>query len=92
MRGVGPIDFDSGGDQPRRAARAAVAQLYRDGWLHAGDRVLITSGDHMEHLGATNTLRLLTVGVDGAAEGLGDLSAQNSRSTPDPRDQDDADE
>ncbi len=73
MRGVGPINFDTGGDQPRKAARDAVAQLYRQGLLHEGDRVLITSGDHMEHLGATNTLRLLTVGVDGDAEGLGDF-------------------
>jgi pyruvate kinase len=38
-----------------------------------GDRVMVTSGDHMEHHGATNTLRLLQVGPDGSAEGLDDL-------------------
>jgi pyruvate kinase len=35
--------------------------------------VVITSGDHMEHHGATNTLRLLQVGEGGKAEGLGEL-------------------
>ena len=43
------------------------------GLLANGDRVLITSGDHMELHGATNTLRLLQVGTDGAAEDLGVL-------------------
>jgi pyruvate kinase len=35
--------------------------------------VLITSGDHMETHGSTNTLRLLQVGANGTAEGLGEL-------------------
>jgi pyruvate kinase len=35
--------------------------------------VIFTSGDHMELHGATNTLRLLQVGEDGRAEGLGEL-------------------
>ena len=71
MRGVVPIRFDSHGELPRNAARNAVAQLFRQGLLTEGDRILITAGDHMEHLGATNTLRLLTVGADGVAQGLG---------------------
>ena len=41
--------------------------------LAAGDRVVFTSGEHMETHGATNTLRLLEVGNDGRASGLGDL-------------------
>ena len=41
--------------------------------LQAGDRVVFTSGEHMETHGATNTLRLLEVGEDGRAIGLGDL-------------------
>ena len=41
------------------------------GLLAASDRVLITSGDHMEHHGATNTLRILKVGPGGDAELLG---------------------
>ncbi len=73
MRGVYPVDFDSRGEPPRKAARHAIADLYAHGLLAEGDRVLITSGDHMEHLGATNTLRLLKVGAGGAAEGLGEF-------------------
>ncbi|MCX7556011.1 pyruvate kinase [Xanthomonadaceae bacterium JHOS43] len=73
MRGVFPIDFDSRGEPPRQAARHAIAELYALRLLAERDRVLITSGDHMEHLGATNTLRLLNVGADGAAEGLGEM-------------------
>ncbi|MCG6117438.1 MAG: pyruvate kinase [Aquimonas sp.] len=73
MRDVYPVDFDSAGLAPRKAARAAVSHLFSLGLLAAGDRVVITSGDHMEQLGATNTLRLLRVGDEGEAEGLGQL-------------------
>ena len=47
--------------------------MFKAGLLADGDRVIFTSGDHMEHHGATNTLRLLQVGEDGKAEGLGEL-------------------
>ena len=73
MRDVFPIAYDSQGQSPRQAARGAIALLYKLGQLSVGDRVVITSGDHMEHHGATNTLRLLQVGEGGAAEGLGEL-------------------
>ena len=73
MRDVYPIDFDSQGEPPRKAARAAIRQLFELGSLHVGDRVLITSGDHMEQRGSTNTMRLLVVGPEGRAEGLGEL-------------------
>jgi pyruvate kinase len=73
MRDVFPINFDSRGLPTREAARGAVRQLFELGFLEAGDRVLITSGDHMEMHGATNTLRLLQVGADGTSEGLGEL-------------------
>ena len=73
MRDVFPIDFDSRGLPTREAARGAIRQLFELGFLAAGDRVLITSGDHMEVHGTTNTLRLLQVGPDGSAEGLGEL-------------------
>lgn len=73
MRDVYPIDFDSRGLAPRMAAREAVRHLFGLGLLAAGDRVIITSGDHMEQHGSTNTLRLLKVGENGAAEGLGEL-------------------
>ncbi|HVQ34186.1 MAG TPA: pyruvate kinase [Lysobacter sp.] len=73
MRDVFPIEFDSRGLASRDAARQAVKMLFDQRILDAGDRVMFTSGDHMEHHGATNTLRLLQVGPDGRAEGLGDL-------------------
>ncbi len=41
--------------------------------MSPGDRVVFTSGEHMETLGATNTLRLLEVGADGCVSGLWEL-------------------
>lgn len=73
MRDVFPISFDSRGLTPREAARGAIRLLVEAGQLQAGDRVVFTSGEHMETLGATNTLRLLEVGADGRACGLGEL-------------------
>ncbi len=73
MRDVFPIAFDSRGLPPRDAARAAVKLLFTRGLLAENDKVIFTSGDTMELRGGTNTLRLLEVGTDGAADGLGDL-------------------
>src|SRR5918993_4882670 len=65
MRDVFPVEFDSRGMASRDAARQAVKLLHEQGVLDVGDRVMFTSGDHMEHHGATNTLRLLQVGGEG---------------------------
>jgi len=73
MRDVFPIDYDSRGQTPRQAARGSIRKLVEAGLLKPGDRVVFTSGEHMETHGATNTLRLLQVGANGHAEGLGDL-------------------
>ncbi len=73
MRDVFPMDYDSRGQTPREAARGSIARLVEAGLLAPGDRVVFTSGEHMETKGATNTLRLLQVGEDGKAEGLGEL-------------------
>lgn len=73
MRDVFPIAFDSRGLAPREAAREALRLLHDRSQLAQGDRVIFTSGDHMEKHGATNTLRLLQVGEGGKAEGLGEL-------------------
>jgi pyruvate kinase len=73
MRDIYPVSFDARGLAPRKAAREAVRQLFTLGLLGEGDRVIITNGDHMGQLGATNTLRLLKVGAEGSAEGLGEL-------------------
>ena len=73
MREVTPVDFDGRGMAAHEAARKAIGQLFEAGLLAVDDRVLFTSGDSMESTGATNTLRLLAVGVDGAARGLAAL-------------------
>ena len=73
IRDVFPIAFDSRGLAPREAARDALRCLRDLSRLVPGDRVIFTSGDHMEQHGATNTLRLLQLGADGKAEGLGEL-------------------
>ena len=73
MRDVFPVAFDSRGLPTREAARGAIRQLFGMGLLAESDRVLITSGDHMETHGSTNTLRLLQVGAGGSAEGMGEL-------------------
>ena len=73
MRDVFPIAFDSRGLAPREAARDSMRCLRDRDLLVEGDRVIFTSGDHMEQHGATNTLRLLQIAADGKAEGLGEL-------------------
>ena len=73
IRDVFPIAFDSRGLAPREAARDAMRMLRDRDLLTTGDRVVFTSGDHMEQHGATNTLRLLQISSDGKAEGLGEL-------------------
>ena len=73
MRDVVAHNFDSRGLTSRDAARKAVKELFEQDHLSVGERVMFTSGDHMEQLGATNTLRLLQVGEGGTAEGLGEL-------------------
>ncbi|MFT3761178.1 MAG: pyruvate kinase [Pseudoxanthomonas sp.] len=73
MRDVIPIAFDSRGLAPREAAREALRVLSDRDLLAQGDRVIFTSGDHMEKHGSTNTLRLLQLGEGGRAEGLGEI-------------------
>ncbi|NUS38708.1 MAG: pyruvate kinase [Lysobacter sp.] len=73
MRDVFPVAFESAGLASRDAARRSIRLLFDNGLLAEGDRVVVTSGDHMEQHGATNTLRLLQVGPEGCAEGLGEL-------------------
>jgi pyruvate kinase len=72
-RDVNPVEFDAQGVGPTQASRDAIQHLFRLGHLAVADRVLITNGDHTGQGGGTNTLKLLQVGADGVAEGLGDL-------------------
>ena len=59
MRNVYPMSFDSRGKHAEQAAHDAIALLRAAGLVEAGSRVLVTSGDTMQQLGATNTLRIL---------------------------------
>ena len=72
-RDVHPVEFDPQGVGPTQAAREAIRHLFTLGYLAAGDRVLVTNGDHTGRLGGTNTLKLLNVGEGGMAEGLAEL-------------------
>lgn len=73
MRDVFAMDYDSRRQTPREAARGSIHLLVEAGLLAPGDRVIFTSGEHMQTCGATNTLRLLEIGADGDATGLGEL-------------------
>lgn len=73
FRDVHPIEFDPHDVGPAKAARAAIQHLFALGHLSEDDRVILTTGDHTGQLGGTNTLKLLRVGAEGLAEGLGDL-------------------
>lgn len=73
MRDVIAMAFDSRGMAASLAARASARMLFDQGLLAVGDRVIFTSGETMQQHGATNTLRLLQMGEDGEAQGLGEL-------------------
>jgi pyruvate kinase len=73
LRDVKPLAFGRAYDYPILVVRRAVQQLFQRGDLAVGDRVLLTHGDHTGQGGGTNTLKLLSVGVDGIAESLRDL-------------------
>ncbi|HJP97599.1 MAG TPA: pyruvate kinase [Rhodanobacteraceae bacterium] len=72
LRDVKPMAFASRAGDPAPAIRDAVRQLFESGDLAAGDRVLLTHGDHTGRGGGTNTMKLLSVGDDGIAESLRD--------------------
>ncbi len=73
LRDVQAVAFDPRVVEPAHVVRAAVQQLFKQGVLAEGDRVLLTHGDHTGRGGGTNTLKLLSVGADGIAESLRDL-------------------
>ncbi|MEO8810906.1 MAG: pyruvate kinase [Rhodanobacter sp.] len=73
LRDVQPVAFTHEGLNAAATARAAVQQLFAQGRLSEGDRVVLTHGDHVGQGGGTNTLKLLSVGADGMVESLRDL-------------------
>ena len=73
LRDVQPVAFVHSGQSSASTARAAVQQLFAQGMLAEGDRVILTHGDRMGLGGSTNTLKLLAVGAGGMVESLRDL-------------------
>ncbi|MGL5947583.1 MAG: pyruvate kinase [Aeromonas sp.] len=61
-RGVTPVLFDADESKPvYEVCRAALATLKAQGWLAAGDTVILTHGDAMETIGSTNTCKVMQV-------------------------------
>lgn len=59
FRGVYPCMFDS--TKFEDDAREALKELLAEGRLKKGDLILLTHGDKMETIGATNTMKIMTV-------------------------------
>jgi pyruvate kinase len=61
-RGVYPVAFDSTGiDNAEKMAHDVLIAVAKDSELSVGDKVMFTHGDLMETVGATNTLKVLTL-------------------------------
>ncbi|HEY8585638.1 MAG TPA: pyruvate kinase [Rhodanobacter sp.] len=73
LRDVEPVAFSHEGLTSVATARSAVQQLFAQGRLREGDRVVLTQGDHVGQGGGTNTLKLLSVGEEGMVESLRNL-------------------
>ncbi|MEO8779251.1 MAG: pyruvate kinase [Rhodanobacter sp.] len=73
LRDVQPVAFNQETQNSAANARAAVQQLFAQGRLSEGDRVVLTHGDHVGQGGGTNTLKLLSVGAGGMVESLRSL-------------------
>ena len=58
FRGVYPAKFDST-SVDGNGAREALDQLVELGRLNKGDLILLTHGDKMETIGATNTMKIM---------------------------------
>jgi pyruvate kinase len=73
LRDVQPVAFNEVSQSSAANAREAVRQLFAQGKLAEGDRVVLTQGDRVGAGGGTNTLKLLLVGAEGIVESLRDL-------------------
>ncbi|CAH9055400.1 Pyruvate kinase II [Pseudoalteromonas holothuriae] len=60
-RGVYPVYFDSTRCSEQSMVRDALNTLVEAGSLKQGDTVILTHGDAMETVGATNTMKIVTV-------------------------------
>ena len=60
-RGVYPIEFDSTAVDPKILTGEILKVVSKQAQLNVGDKVILTHGDIMETVGASNTLKILAV-------------------------------
>jgi len=60
-RGVKPVYFDSSDSEPGKLKYDVIAALKEKGLVKSGDSIILTYGDEMEKVGATNTLKIVDV-------------------------------
>ena len=60
-RGVIPLYFDSSKSLPGEMTADVIAVLKESGLLQNGDQVILTYGDRMETVGATNACKIVTI-------------------------------
>ena len=60
-RGVIPLHFDSTKSKPGSMTADVIAALKESGLMEVGDQVMLTYGDQMETVGATNACKIVTI-------------------------------
>ncbi|MEJ8569739.1 pyruvate kinase [Wenzhouxiangellaceae bacterium CH-27] len=73
FRNVYPVAHQPDGQDMDQVIGEVLNLLYRKRHVRTGDRVIVTLGDHLGDQGGTNTLRLLQIGAEGAAENQSEL-------------------
>lgn len=61
FRGVKPVYFDSHASEPGQLKNDVIATLKAAGLVNSGDNLIMTYGDMMETVGATNALKIIQV-------------------------------
>ncbi|MDN4503316.1 pyruvate kinase [Alteromonadaceae bacterium BrNp21-10] len=61
FRGVKPVYFNSKHCQPGRLTYDVKSRLVEKGLVQPGDQLIMTYGDNMETVGATNSCKIITV-------------------------------
>ncbi|GEA13035.1 pyruvate kinase [Alteromonas sp. KUL49] len=61
FRGVQPVYFDSRDSEPGQLKADVIAVLKEKGLVQTGDRFIMTYGDEMEKVGATNAVKIVLV-------------------------------
>jgi pyruvate kinase len=60
-RGVTPVYFDSTKSAPGETTKDVMQALKKTGFLKVGDQFILTYGDTMETIGATNACKIVTI-------------------------------